>query len=387
MIRSIILVLLFIAILTISASIFSNLIKNNHAEIINPYPPHILIKSSSTPINPSIDYKKESRADLSTSTGISSDQIVKIPDITKLNLPIITPVPKPTSTLPQIKPILPAKQISPTSIVGLVCYFNYNYVDANTGVIEKGTIALSRGSGVIITKNGHILTNRHVIERRSSKQIAIINNQEKEINVYDINYCEVGIVPKETTLPTPDLIRKINPIVRVSVLGYVAKLAYEPNLTNLSAIEAENLDFAILKITGLSEAGPIFGVTSLPASFDYAEMLSNAILEKNDEVITYGFPGDVTEGTKSVWTTIYLTGSVGKYTGFFVGDKFFRETPLVLDTEMEVYAGRSGSPLFWRGFLVGIVRSYDIGNRLNSHAVAMDAIQKIMGSELDNLKH
>ncbi|MDI6734495.1 MAG: serine protease [Patescibacteria group bacterium] len=380
MMRFAILALILIAVLSIAAPFFADLIKKDTSIITELSVEKIIISTTSN----SATINSLSGAS-SSSVKTIPEQIPEIPDTSKITSTLV--IPKIKTPSPEPKPaILPTKQILPTSIVGLICYFNYGYFNPSTGVLESGSIALSRGSGVIISKNGLTLTNRHVIESDSSKQIVSINGAEKEINVYDLNLCEVGTIPETATLPTPDLIRSINPIVRVPVLGYTAKLIYKPSLNNLSGIEAQNLDFAILKINGISESGPIFGITSLPASFDYAEMLSSTNIEKNDEILTYGFPGDVTEGTKSAWTTIYLTGSVGKYSGFFVGDKFFKETPLVLDTEMEVYPGRSGSPLFWRGYVVGLVRSYNIGNRLNSHAIAIDAIQKIMGPELDNLR-
>jgi hypothetical protein len=43
---------------------------------------------------------------------------------------------------------------------------------------------------------------------------------------------------------------------------------------------------------------------------------------------------------------------------------------------MEVAYGRSGSPLFWRGYVIGLVTYFIGNNRTDSGSVASDAILK-----------
>jgi hypothetical protein len=93
-------------------------------------------------------------------------------------------------------------------------------------------------------------------------------------------------------------------------------------------------------------------------------------------ILTYGFPGDVTSGQGNFFQTLTMTGSVGQYTGLDFGDKYYADTPLTIHTDLEISHGRSGSPLFWRGYVIGLVMFFEDGNRTDSGSVASDAIIK-----------
>ena len=186
-------------------------------------------------------------------------------------------------------------------------------------------------------------------------------------------------MPKGTHLPTVDEIRSINPYVQIPVLGYVAQSVFIPPTTGRSAVEVQAADIAILQITGVSKSGPTFGVTSVPASFPYAKLLPVADYNPvNEQVVTYGFPGDVTAGQKNAFETLTMTGSVGRITRIEGGDAFYKDMPLIITASMEVAHGRSGSPLFWRGYVIGIVTYYTSDNRTDSGSVASDAILKAL---------
>jgi hypothetical protein len=96
------------------------------------------------------------------------------------------------------------------------------------------------------------------------------------------------------------------------------------------------------------------------------------------EVITYGFPGDVTSGQGNFFNTLTMTGSVGNVTEIDGGETLYPDMPLTILTDMEISHGRSGSPLIWHGYVIGIVTFFLGDNRTDSGSVASDAIVKTL---------
>ncbi|MDO8664727.1 MAG: trypsin-like peptidase domain-containing protein [Candidatus Liptonbacteria bacterium] len=299
-----------------------------------------------------------------------------IPPIVQVNATATVPVAQ-----PEINPIPPQTQIDPQVMVGILCYYNTTLTNPLSGASVAGDQEMIRGSGVIVNSNGYILTNRHIVQRKDSTEaLNIQNGGQLQINVsYQLDHCEAGTVPAGTHLPTQQEIETINPLIRVPVLGYIVKPVYISSNAGLSDDEALFADFAILQITGLSQSGPTFGVTSVPSSFSYAKLLS---IDKYDltgnRVITYGFPGDVTLGQKDSFQTLTMTGSVGNVTKVELGNQGYADVPLVVYTNLEIFHGRSGSPLFWRGYIIGLTTFYIEGNRTESGSVASDAIIKAL---------
>jgi S1-C subfamily serine protease len=279
----------------------------------------------------------------------------------------------------------PQATINPQTIAGVLCYYNvYLISDGNGTLIPAGFQRETRGSGVIIDSKGDILTNRHVVSQ-PDEYVTASDNTNHTIPVvmrFQLDHCDVGQLPATTHLPTASEISTFNPYIQIPVLGYTAQPVFFPNTSGLSNNEIAFEDFAILKITGVSMSGPIYGVTSVPSSFPYAHFLAvKPYTQLNGGVVTYGFPGDVTSGQGNFFSTLTMTGSVGKITGVDYGDHFFADTPLTLHTDVEIAHGRSGSPLFWRGYVVGIIMFYQHDNRTDSGSVATDAIiQGLRGS-------
>jgi S1-C subfamily serine protease len=236
-----------------------------------------------------------------------------------------------------------------------------------------------RGSGVIINSGGNILTNRHVIEQPES-QTSITGSFGNTIPItvdYSLDRCDVGQLAAGASLPTIPQIQSINPYVNIPVLGYTAQPVFVSPAAGLSVSEIQYADFAVLQITGLSQSGPTFGVTSIPQSFPYAQLLPIKQYPKIDgQVVTYGFPGDVTSGQGNFFQTLTMTGSVGSVTSVAVGDRFYANVPLLIKTDMGIAHGRSGSPLFWRGYVIGLVTFFIGDNQTDSGSVASDAILK-----------
>lgn len=280
-------------------------------------------------------------------------------------------IPPITINIPQIiqpsQPSLPPQAaIDPETFVGVLCYFNMPGSAVSTGTTAQTAQLLVRGSGVIVNSKGYILTNRHIVLQKDANG-----------NNYQLDHCDIGQLPQGTHLPTVDEIRAINPMVRIPVLAYSAQPVFDSSSLALSSVESDYADFAILKITGVSADGPSFGVSSVPSSFPYAKLLpvDNYSVE-GQGVVTYGFPGDVTAGQNDAFQTLTMTGSIGTISQVEVGDSYYANVPLVVLTNMEISHGRSGSPLFWRGYVIGLTTFFMQSNRTESGSVASDAIIK-----------
>ncbi|MBI4394997.1 MAG: trypsin-like peptidase domain-containing protein [Candidatus Omnitrophica bacterium] len=282
---------------------------------------------------------------------------------------------------PETNPHPRQMQIDSQAMVGILCYYNTKLTNPLNGASAAGGQEMIRGSGVIVNSKGYILTNRHIIQREDSTEILNTSNGgQLQINIsYQLDHCEAGTVPAGTHLPTPQEIETINPLIRIPVLGYIVKPVYISSNVGLSNDEKLFADFAILQITGLSQSGPTFGVTSVPSSFPYAKLLAiNNYDLTGNRVITYGFPGDVTLGQNDSFQTLTMTGSVGNVTKVEFGNLAYADVPLVVYTNLEIFHGRSGSPLFWRGYVIGLTTFYVEGNRKESGSVASDAIIKAL---------
>lgn len=280
----------------------------------------------------------------------------------------------------QIDP--PVLTINPQVIVGIVCYADLTYTNQNTGYTVTGpsSVMWDSGSGVFIDKNGDILTNRHIVIL-ADQFTTITDDNGNSIPVKisaRVNHCDVGQLPADSVLPTTEQIQTINPYVQVSVLGYTAQPAFISQTTGLSNNEIADADFAVLRITGVSQSGPTFGINSVPSSFPYATFLPVQPYNKIDGlVITYGFPGNVSQGQGNFFQTLIMEGSIGRFTSMDFGDSYYADTPLTIHTDMEIAHGRSGSPLFWRGYVIGLVTRFDdLNNVTKSASVATDAIAK-----------
>ena len=272
----------------------------------------------------------------------------------------------------EIADLPPEQPVDARSVVGLNCFFRY----LPTGEV----VNITKASGVIVGPSGVILTARHLVDLRYSYQIdADSIDRQLALNT-SFDHCEVGQLPAGTSLPDVATIRAVNPAAQIPFLGYTARLLYAPSSSNLilSESEADALDFALLKINGVSEAGSTFGLLGLPPSFETADLLTERTPELGAEVVTYGYPADVTTGRKSSFSTLYMVGSVGRIKQIRTGNLHFSHTPLVVNTDLEVRGGRSGSPLFWRGYVIGIVSAHAVDNAADSYSVSIEAIYPLI---------
>lgn len=266
----------------------------------------------------------------------------------------------------------PTSTLEARSIVGLNCFFRH----LPTGRIMN----LGKGSGVIVKSDGTILTARHLVDLSHSASIDPGSTPPELLHTTAFDHCTVGQVPQGSTLPDTDIIRRVNPSTLLPLLPYRAELIYLPASSNLgvSQIEADHLDFAVLRIVGLAPDAPYFGVTRLPPSFEIAAISRFETPPEGADVVTYGFPGDATRARQGAFTTFYLLGGVGRVKQVQGGDLKFLNRPLILNTELEVRGGRSGSPLFWNGKVVGIVTAHAVQNVTDSYSVSMEAIYSLI---------
>ncbi|MEK7546998.1 MAG: hypothetical protein AAB536_02360, partial [Patescibacteria group bacterium] len=192
--------------------------------------------------------------------------------VTATTTPPIAVQPPTPQPVQEINPLPPQIEIDPETFVGILCYFNASIINPLDGSNIGGGEISVRGSGVIVNSKGYILTNRHVIVRDESN-VSIGDLAIPGILKYKFEHCDVGQLPKGTHLPTVSEIRAINPLTRIPVLGYTAEPVYDSSVLPLSGLETGYADFAILKITGVSQDGPSFGINSVPASFPHAKLL------------------------------------------------------------------------------------------------------------------
>lgn len=261
---------------------------------------------------------------------------------------------------------LPA-EIEPRSIVGLNCYakktdgtmFNYG-----------------KGSGVVVREDGLILTVRHLVDLSYSYGVDSQSVLDRSLLTSVFSHCTVGLIPEGAVLPTPENIRKTNPFIEVPFSPYVATLVFKPTEGGLSPTEADYLDFALLKISGLAPDASVFGTTSTPATFKRAAIIPSGLRPKQDEdVITYGYPADMGDILRASFERLYLVGGVGRIKALAQGDREFVGIPFVINTNMEVRGGRSGSPLFSSGQVIGIVSAHSKENVFDSFSVSIEAIR------------
>lgn len=299
----------------------------------------------------------------------------------------VVPMTATATTTPVVvtAPTVPTETtFDPQSLVGILCYYNVIATNLATGATAQSLDQEEiRGSGVIINSRGDILTNRHIVVQ-PDETTTISGSTGNSISArlsYTLDHCEVGQLPAGTHLPTASEIQSLNPYVQVPVLAYNAQPVYASNDPDTS--ENDLADFAVLRITGLSKSAATFGITSIPTSFPYATLLAvdpyvTASTTLSGDVLTYGFPGDVTSGQGNFFETLTMTGSVGHVTEIDGGENLYENMPFTIFTDMEIAHGRSGSPLIWHGYVIGIVTFFIGNNRTNSGSVASDAIIKTL---------
>jgi Trypsin-like peptidase domain len=270
--------------------------------------------------------------------------------------PVKKAVPKPPAVSVS-KPVAVAVPVQPLPVPPVVSVPKVivdNPIDLRSVVVVKclfrnaasGAKATVYGSGAIVTADGYVVTARHVVDMAYT--YAITGGKQGLVG-YILDSCDIAVPPTGTKTPTSAEIRTLNPFTPVTEFAYRAQIAFVPpdsSPTGMSEAEHDFVDIALLRITSAISG-------ELPHSFVASPVKSVELPAQGDEVVTFGFPS----GIPSYGNNFYLQGSIGQVKDLVGGDQLFKNEPVGMTAAMETIGGRSGSPVFWHGFVVGVVSS------------------------------
>ena len=200
------------------------------------------------------------------------------------------------------------------------------------------------GSGVMVGAEGYVLTARHVVD---IKYTYGITGGKQGLQNYSLDSCRIAVPPDGIKTPTVEDIRRLNSFTPVTEFAYVAHVAFvspEPTVSGMSDGEYDFADSALMRITSAVSG-------TMPRSFIASPMKIFELPVTGDEVVSFGFPS----GVPSYGNNFYLQGSMGEIKDIVGGDKLFKNQPVGMTAVMEIIGGRSGSPVFWHGYVIGVV--------------------------------
>ncbi len=286
----------------------------------------------------------------------------------------------PSSALPP----MPEQGFVAKSFVGLLCHFKADTVAVAQAYGDANGEILVKGSGVIVNPEGYILTVRHLVDPEWTNW-AYASSTSESMRILNANitfeYCEVA-TPTSDTLPDMAAIQRINPNITVNhPFLYLATLYFAPLRDNLSDYEYGYLDFAILKITSPMHNCAQFNACTLPTAYPYSLSRYSDVPQKGTSLVNFGYPAELFNSSASTFNDFYLKGTIGYVTDYFGGDLFFKNEPFTFEwTANDVLEGRSGSPLLWNGYVVGIQTSANADNSADDFALGMPAIQEVLSA-------
>jgi hypothetical protein len=301
--------------------------------------------------------------------------------------PAPAPLSAPTSTATPNSTI-DAVSIQESPNVGLLCHYKINDAtlkQAYASIEDSNGEMLTKGSGVIVDPQGYILTAKHITDPQWANVAyasSVTPNDARLNEALIFDYCDVG-VPPNVTAPSVALLQSINPSITLSnPFPYVATLAFEPSQGGFSDLEYNNLDFAVLKISGPMKNCQLFNKCTLPSSFPYSPVLYSFTPDQSSQpnvLIDFGYPAESINSSGGSFTDFYLKGAVGSLTTYYMGDKYFKDKPFLFKWQAsDVLPGRSGSPIYWQGYVVGIDVSESTNNSTMDYAVGMPVIADIL---------
>lgn len=243
-----------------------------------------------------------------------------------------------------------AKPIYLRSIAGIQCNFEN----------DKGERLPYRGSGAFIHPDGYILAVRHLVDPEWTKWA--YNDQTIDTTYNRLIDCEVHFLDSDRIIALTDTppypyfdLHKMSSGIQYD---FKAKLVYLPDTTQLSENENQQLDYAILKITEKNptkyfpQENP--KIQSSPILIPSQEQWLTLI--KGQKITIPGYAYQATGA--GAFDEYRLLTKDGKISEIFSGDEFFKDKPFVIETELspDVYGGRSGSPIFYKGYIIGLIQ-------------------------------
>jgi hypothetical protein len=270
------------------------------------------------------------------------------------------------------------RDIDVQSLTGIQC--NYKNAEGNT--------TANRGSGVFIHSSGYILTNRHLVDRAWTNEAY---DEEQDLS-FVLEDCDIRFYGNAATVPSdaPD-----GRFFELGIPDFKAVPVFFPNEEGLSDTELKRLDYAILRVTKKNEnkylpyedpkihPSPVF----LPAE----ETVNEWVFEvKGKKFLALGFPFQgLSANPESYFQDYRLFSKEGTIVDIYGGDSFFLNLPFLFKTEIEpdAYGGRSGSPIFYKGYVVGVFMTVGIPPKdasskfITSTQLSISAISHNLGSE------
>jgi hypothetical protein len=312
-----------------------------------------------------------------TGAGDVSTTIIKDPVVVGVIAtltPIVVPVPTLVITTPPpvattTPPVPAAISITPGSIVGVLCTYDY-----------RGGIQLIKGTGVIVSPQGYVLTARHIIDPKWTRVAYDTTLDANQKDLYDnaiLEHCEIGL-PENISLPSADDIRNSNPAQLITRnFQYSVQPYFVASASGLSTQEYQQADFAVLKVSGPTPTCTFTDQNcSLNGNFPYTP-IANALPNPNsDQILSYGYPVEISiNNAGNQFYDFYLKGAVGTVGNYVLGTQRFAGQPMSFSFEaQDIQDGRSGSPLFWNGHVIGILYGSTVGSTQESYNLTMPAI-------------
>ena len=205
-------------------------------------------------------------------------------------------------------------------------------VDSVAEKRHPGSGYLGRGSGVIVSENGYIFTNRHVIDFcRGFMGYTYYDPSDEEFHTDKDNYAAHAL--KDPAYITLDYVRHATPIIQV----YTDKTGgYKLYVAKVVALDTLNFDGAILKIVSDINGTP-------PGATFHAVPLGNSdSTRQGEDLCVYGFPAQY-EGGLDMMLRDQSTLTFGKNSG---NDYVFNSTYGFIKTDASINGGNSGGPVF-----------------------------------------
>lgn len=254
-----------------------------------------------------------------------------------LEKPKLQQTPVPGNENPVIRPVSPndsSVSLTPAQIYDC-------YVDAVVGITNESTVtniygqitsAASCGSGVIISEDGYVLTNFHVVESSEKLTVSLHNKEEYDAELigYDaandvallkINASDLTVAPlgDSDTLSIGDQVAAIgNPLGELDftmTVGYISAKDREVN-TDGNPINMMQTDAAI---NSGNSGGPLFDMHGNVIGITTAKYSGSTTTGTSIEGIGFAIPiNDVKSIVNDLQTYGYVTGK--PYLGITVGD-------------------------------------------------------------------
>jgi len=205
-------------------------------------------------------------------------------------------------------------------------------VDPELEKISPGKGYMSRGSGFIVTEDGYLFTNKHVVEM-CVKGYMDYNylDGEKEMNTLGL-YSEEILANKALTKVN----RTGHGVPIVQVYDGPGENDYKLYVAEVVSIGSGTYDGAMLKIVSDENGNPV------RKKFTTVPIGNSDNVAQGENLCVYGYPAQFS-GSASLMLKDLSTISLGIMSGY---DYVFNKDYGYLKTDAEIHPGNSGGPVF-----------------------------------------